>query len=532
MKNTLFKQICFETIASSVLLTFLIALSAILVLSQANPGITLPGRDYGIFSYIGQQILLGKLPYQDAWDHKPPAIFYINALGLWLGRGFRWGIWFIEFLSLTLAIWLSYRLLRKIWGVIPAIFGVAIWLTGLAITLEGGNRVEEFPLPFHFLAIILFLQLSDEQPKTVGGFILGLAFSISFLFRANNAMVELAVMLTLLLIWSSKKRIRTILLQLMSMALGVLLPISLTAIYFWSQGIFTDMFDASITYNLLYSETKMGVSLTGIAGLEKLGAIAWIGWIGYGLLLVLIFNCLRTQSRPKAIFLLLLIGWPIMLAITDPAGRNYAHYFINWLPFIALLSGLIFYTIQGYFLKAKPLSLPESSFLGVALIIVILIFLTSDLGYQNWQSFSNVLNRTSIERNSAAAVYARKNTNPGDTVLFWGGFPGENFMAQRAAPSAHITYPLLLDGDLPKKFSEQFLDEFISSRPVLIVDMDYARALSLDAKKRAEQRATNIAWPFLPDNIQDVFKFVDENYHIEATFHNATIYRLNETFAP
>src|SRR5262245_8845426 len=89
---------------SNVLLVFLVLLLAVMVLSQSNPGITLPGRDYGIFSYIGQQITLGRLPYKDAWDHKPPAIFYIDALGLWLGHGFRWGIWLIEFLAIALSI--------------------------------------------------------------------------------------------------------------------------------------------------------------------------------------------------------------------------------------------------------------------------------------------------------------------------------------------------------------------------------------------------------------------------------------------
>jgi hypothetical protein len=92
----------------NILIVFLASLLAVMVLSQANPGISVPARDYGIFSYIDQQITLGKLPYKNAWDHKPPAIFYIDALGHWLAHGFRWGIWGMEFIALILSVWFSY----------------------------------------------------------------------------------------------------------------------------------------------------------------------------------------------------------------------------------------------------------------------------------------------------------------------------------------------------------------------------------------------------------------------------------------
>ncbi len=57
-------------------------------------GIKIPNRDSGAFLYIGQRILKGDIPYRDIWDHKPPCIFFINALGLFIGRGAIWGVWF------------------------------------------------------------------------------------------------------------------------------------------------------------------------------------------------------------------------------------------------------------------------------------------------------------------------------------------------------------------------------------------------------------------------------------------------------
>ncbi len=38
------------------------------------------GRDQGIYSVIGREVLQGGAPYRDAWDFKPPAIYFIYAL--------------------------------------------------------------------------------------------------------------------------------------------------------------------------------------------------------------------------------------------------------------------------------------------------------------------------------------------------------------------------------------------------------------------------------------------------------------------
>jgi hypothetical protein len=342
-------------------------------------------------------------------------------------------------------------------------------------------------------------------------------------------MVETSVVLTLLLLWVMQRKFHTVLLQLISMAVGALLPILGTSLYFWSQGAFKDMFDASITYNVLYTEAKLSSTSGMIAGFKNLGLIAWVGLIGYGIVLFLLIRHWRAGTEPSTILILLLIGCPFAVVITDPAQRNYGHYFINWLPFIALLSGLAFYTLQsGLSSRIKISSLAESLYIGFAILIVFALFSFSGLAVENLNSFVNVLNRSDVERDSVVAVHANNNTLPGDTVLFWGGFPGENFMADRASPSAYITYPLLLDANLSKEFSERFLFDLTHTPPALIVDMEYTPALSLDPEKRALQLAAGQKWPYLPANIDDVLKFIDDNYHVDTVFRNSIVYRLND----
>lgn len=518
-------------IISKGLVIALAGILALTVLIQSNPGINLPSRDYGIFSYIGQQILLGKLPYKDAWDHKPPAIFYFDALGLWLGQGLRWGIWVMEFISLITAIWFSYILMKKLWSVLPALFGTVIWLYGLNITLQGGNSTEEFPLLFHFLALFLFLPLAESPNNPLANLLVGLAFGVSFMFRANNAAVETAIVVTLIALQVRQRNFRTIFKQLVWMAIGALVPILGTAIYFWTQHLFNEMFSASILYNIAYSETKFAGAPAIVAGLRILGIVGWIGAAGYVIALILLIQQWRTEPTP--ILLLLVIGAPLAVSVSDPAQRNYGHYFINWLPFIALLGGLIIHTIQSRLipnLQDKPTA--EPILIGSALALTIIFFVASGQAIQYWKSFANVITRADVERISAISDYVENNTNPNDQVIFWGGFPGENLMALRASPTAYITYPLLLDSNLSEQFSGQFMRDLTENRPALIVDMEYTKALSLDPQKRASQLAAHFEWPYLPSNIDEVLKFINDNYHLEITFKNATVYRLNGTHYP
>jgi hypothetical protein len=350
-------------------------------------------------------------------------------------------------------------------------------------------------------------------------------------------MVETTVIVTLLLIWFFQRQYRILQAQSISIGIGVFLPVLITCVYFWSQGIFKEMFDGSITYNLLYSGTKLSQEFILLTGIKNLGVIAWIGIFGYFLVVLYLFQEWRAGKEYSAVLLLLLIGCPFAVAVTDPAQRTYPHYFINWLPYIALLIGLVVYTIQNFFqLDRRLTAVPEPAYLCGALIITLAVFIFSGLAVRNRDAFINLILRSSLERNSVVSVYAREHTRSDEKVLFWGGFPGENFMAHRSSPSPYITYPLLLDTDLSVEYSDRFLLDLIDQPPALIVDMGYANALYLDPQKRAEQLASlekwPDLWPYLPSNLDAVLKFINENYHVEHVFRNAVVYRLNGSSPP
>jgi hypothetical protein len=56
---------------------------AVIALFPSNPhNLTLPSRDSGVFLYVAWRFLNGDIPYRDVWDHKPPLVYFVDALGL------------------------------------------------------------------------------------------------------------------------------------------------------------------------------------------------------------------------------------------------------------------------------------------------------------------------------------------------------------------------------------------------------------------------------------------------------------------
>src|SRR5690554_3376246 len=192
----------------SYLIYLLLLLVVVAVLLPSIPSWhKLPNRDSGVFLYAGQQILEGEIPYQDFWDHKPPGILYLNALGLLIGGGSRWGVWFLECVSLFLAASLSYRALKEAFGTIPGVFGTASWLGTLSLLLDFGNYTEEYALLFQFLIIFSCLKLLRPRSEYYWVVLLALGGVGCILLRPNLIGTFIGSVIVLAVLAESRKRL-------------------------------------------------------------------------------------------------------------------------------------------------------------------------------------------------------------------------------------------------------------------------------------------------------------------------------------
>jgi hypothetical protein len=510
----------------------LLGLLVALVLLQANPMTSYPSRDGGSFAFIGSMVLKGKLPYIDAWDNKPPGVFYLNALALWTGRGTRWGIWLMEYVFLFFSAWIGYRLMRSLWQPSAAIIATAIWLLGLNGVLSRGNFTEEYSLLFNFLAAWLFWLNIQRPEKLVYDFLIGVTLAASFLLRENAIGVQVSIVLAWVVVLLVGKKLKLLLVKMVLLGAGVLPILFGVCAYFWARGALRAMIEAAILYNFAYAGGHANLVSGFVSGFRHLGFTAWIALAGYVSSIVLLVRSLRAKSL-DAFTLFLVIGWPVEIVLSSISGRDYGHYFISWVPMIGLLSGMALSYLGPLIFAPKIAAFlsDRSNYVTAALLVFSTIFFWDGLvAYKN--TFSRIAfdRESGIEKMPPIVQYIRANTGPGDAILAWGGEGVINFIAHRDAPSAYSFYPLFVDSPIRLLLDNGFFHDLTTRPPILIVDASIDApddVLSLDPKVRAGQIAAGKGLAYRPPHIDQVFEFIRQNYTRETVVDDYAVYRLN-----
>lgn len=527
---------------------FLILLTA-LILNLANPLFDKPARDGGFFLYAGSQILDGKTPYLDFWDSKGPAIFYINALGLWLGGGSRWGIWFVEFLCIFGALALLYHSLSNRWGIGAALFGATLGGLSLRAALGYGNYTEEYALLFNAAGLAIFFSMMGQHPEgsresdwglvqTFGAvrnihnywkyIWVGALFSLSFTFRANNIGGFFTIALGILAFYGFHRNFREAMRILVSLGVGFALPLILWTLYFALLGAASEMIYASLIFNFSYSAAAEREWLDFFGGFGRYG-MGWYSWFTLAAWFVLVLRALASfVQRKLSVFETFLLFWfPIEILLSNLSGRNFTHYYISWMPAVAVYSALVFAEFWQAAFKVPPLEgWSENAGAVVSAILIAALFFVSPSA---WERYGKAIRADQKEFIDPLSAYVRANTQPDDLVLTWYPEMRINFTAGRASPVKYLYYPLFLEGSLSDEIERSYLMDLKTRRPVLILDCsrEVDAIPSLDPAARKEQFSTPglKRKMYIPPRMDEVFEFVEQNYRIENTIEGCIIFR-------
>ncbi len=476
-----------------------------------------PVTDSGIFLYVGDKLANGSTLYVDAWDHKGPVIFYINALGLLIGGGSRWGVWFLELLAVVGATLLGYRLMRKVFGRYPAIFGSVMWLISLPKVLEGGNLTEEYGLLLQFAAIWFFVR-AGESGKRWQDLCVGLLMGLAFWMRANIIGIPLAILLVLL--WSAwRKKDFLAWRRIGFIVMGFFLVSLVVVIYFASQGALGALWDGAFYYNLVYSDDSPGRRLAsiqvGLRYLSLLQIFAISGW------LLCIFELVQTRSKKEAGYLsllpVLIVAGPIELVLVTISGRAFPHYFMSWLPIFGLLSGYFLWTLirlaqpaakqAGFRVFPAVLSL---ALLFTMALSPILKLLPPMLDFVD--TVVNTHNMPPVDltnsRFGGVLQYIAENTKPNDEVLFWGKLLAVNWLSDRDIGSNYIFQDhFFTPGYASPEMIQGYIDDIEAAKPLIIdstVNRDYYPPI-----ETAVDELPEVVQP-LYDYLQSHYVFVEE----------------------
>jgi hypothetical protein len=500
---------------NGVILSGLLMLS--IVVTFAATSLEYIGRDSGVYLYVGQRILAGDIPYVDVWDHKGPALYYINALGLWIGNGSLAGVVFLEHVFLLIAVWLCYLFLVESFGRLPAIFATVVFLLSVVLILYPGNAVEQYALPIQFLALYSFWKAETSSSSKVYSFLIGATAAIGLLLRPNIVGLQLSIGLYLVLSMLLQHERMHRLIQAGRFVAGVISVLLPVLFYFGITGALDALWDAVVRFNLVYSSgsvlSKLSVPLQGFEYLKRSGIIfiALIGWASAPYFL------LRTQVKNVGtpLYMVALIDLPVELVLVSVSGRTYPHYFLIMLPVLTLLCAIFasqfLYHVSRRFLTPRYGQVPLASFALLA-ILGLMSFLPARAVMWGIQE---VLNGKSIP--SDLVEYVEEHTAPGSYLLIWGAEAKYNFLTGRPSPTRYAYQsPVFTTGYLRDDMIQELLNDIQEKKPLII---DASQRNRKVPPLEIDQR---ISWsnPDIVARASPILKYIDEHYEQVATIGN------------
>ena len=509
-----------HSIVQEVIVPSLVSMMGTLIaLFPNNPAnMTLPSRDSGVFLYIGWRFLNGDIPYRDVWDHKPPLIYFVDALGIALTSDSLWGVWFLQFICIFCTLFFIYKLLDREFGIYSALAGTITLTSGLLTILEKGNVTEEYALIFQALCFWLFVSAWRRDFPLRSSFWIGVLGGIAFNFKQTTVGIWITYGLFLLAIRIVQRKLPFR--DLLSLLAGWLVPSVILMLYLTSQGAFTEFWEQAFLYNFVYIGKHEGIRrlipvfLKGFAYLQNgwvlyLSVIGWFAALGY---VWLKRNQLFTEAHP--LILISLVNLPIEVFFITISGRSILHYYLTPLPVMAILAGTLVYTLP--FLIGKiPARDVQKIQTGIPGIVLILILLGQWGQVSYYPSYLRVL---SDDDYAPVIDYVSHNTNEGDQVLLIGAESVVNFLARREAPTRYVyQYPLATLGRRP--MFEEYFHQILENKPVFIIDTRGQSHLTEKLYTPMQKRS---------QIVRDGVQYLGVNYQQVAQFDDWFVYRLIE----
>lgn len=255
--------------------------------------------DSGIFQIIGKGWTEGFIPYLDLWDNKGPLLYLLNALGF-LITGNKYGVFILQVINLTVALFIIFRLFRQEFNNKLSILLTTLALLWLSNTGLNNNAAEWLLIPICLSFYLLYQWLNNKSDKKLTlyySIVFGFTIGCGFLLRLSDCLPLVIALLAIAVSMVFKGEWKEVLKHSLICVASFTATLIPFVIYFSVKGALLDMWEASFAHNLEYvmGSTFQSFSLYAI-GSFVLSFFNYIGVVLTGLLVIL----LRLPSRKKA----------------------------------------------------------------------------------------------------------------------------------------------------------------------------------------------------------------------------------------
>ena len=470
---------------------------------QLAPTVIEQGRDSGIFAYTGKVIAEGGLPYRDAWDNKPPGVYYIDALAFLLFGANRWAIWLIETITVFVTGGVLFALLGQVYGqrrmawIGAGAFALLVRHPGLVSDTNFTEVYALLPQVICFWAGYQFLR----SPRNRWAFAVGISAGLAFLTKQTTIGMAVAFIPAIVLsrheIVHAKQRWA----WLGATILGGLSSLAGVAGYLSVKGVLADAVDATFIAPMAFhnwvSREPVSFVDTIIHTLTASTAPVVIGPLLPFLLIGIVAavrQILPRRARPRRglTSTQTLMVWAVLtffadLLVTNPTSRGYGHYYVTLLPSMVILIVFSVSVIVGRGTPTRLLGRVGRAALWLYLFLAVAGGAIGGTIYRLWTVDWEIAGPV---RNKTLTEYVMENTTPEDTVLVWGATTAINFQSDRNSPMPyHYGYPLIVPGYTTEEEIWQIARDLEMNLPTLILDstmIDGDRIPPLDPDRRRE----------------------------------------------
>jgi hypothetical protein len=432
-------------------------------------------RDEGEYAYIAQQALQGDVPYRDAFDQKPPGVFFIYTIGMFIFGRSAEGIHFFLYVWTLVTVWLLYRLVSRFCGTgagLLAALALSIMTAEKGVLGSSANTEVFMLLPI--VASLLCLAPKEGRPKlrriVAAGALVASACWIKQVAATNAAF--LALWLVVIHFKEMPRRnLGRLGLDAICFLTGGLLATVPIFLYFQLTGAMKDFIYCVFTYNFSYAATEL--STPGIVWKrfhESFGNILlgdWPLWLALGFALIRL-----TISRSWK--LLGFLGGFLAASCIGVCFSGYfrPHYFMQMLPAVAALSGFGLACLIGFARERKTQ-------VAVCLLVAIVVVAAPISANRNIL-FAVSPEAASLELYGPTPFVFSADlgkeietlTKPGETVLVAGTEPQIAFFARRKSATRYIFFnPLAAQYKGVLENQKHAMEEIRKAKPACIVNL-------------------------------------------------------------
>jgi 4-amino-4-deoxy-L-arabinose transferase-like glycosyltransferase len=515
------------------ILVVLLLLSLTLFLRYPFVKVPVLDTDESVYIDVADNIMNGGMPYKDAWDHKPPLIYYLFDMAFMLFGKSISGVHIFTIFYITATSFLMYIMVSRIWGKYAGIFaGISYPIFLESDIIQGlASNTEIFMNLFIIAGIYFFMKIEsiEGDRKTLYFVLSGLFIGIATLTKQPALFVLLAYFIYL---FYERYKFKDIIYSISLILSGFFIPIIIVILYFYFNDALSDFIYSNFTFNAMY------------VGVNRLSSSYFINLINsfpnsgktvmnnLYLLFILAFGSIiykisenkimkKSEKSSSDNFVTFLILWLISSLIGVFSGTFFFfHYYIQLLPSLIFLASysisviLEYHILKGglneYFLRLLKFGFMVFLFIGFLIPMSNNVNRIPSLLNEYDKMISDAKhdailasekNMKGIRSNSSRSdndyqmyyisEYIKLNSNKGDYIFVWGNQPIIYFLSERKAASKYVFWSHInnysytmeeLTGRKPKfiVYEKSWTNSYFEKPLASFIDSNYTLDTSID----------------------------------------------------